>query len=140
MMIRTGTSVASHAFHDHHDHEHNHEHNHHQEYHHHDHQDWHKRCFACASCNRHLDSTTVNDGPDGEIYCRGCHRCDNDGDVDDDGDDVEDGGDDVEDGGDDVEDGGDDDDDDDVYSCPQREIWSHRLWVWAGGRHTSVCE
>jgi len=35
--------------------------------------DWHKRCFACASCNRHLDSTTVNDGPDGEIYCRGCH-------------------------------------------------------------------
>jgi len=38
-----------------------------------DHQDWHKRCFACASCNRHLDSTTVNDGPDGEIYCRGCH-------------------------------------------------------------------
>ena len=44
----------------------------------------------------------MNDGPDGEIYCRGCHRCDDDGDVDD--------------GGDDVEDGGDDDDDDDVYS------------------------
>jgi len=34
---------------------------------------WHKRCFNCANCNRHLDSTTVNDGPDGEIYCRGCH-------------------------------------------------------------------
>ena len=37
-------------------------------------QNWHKRCFNCANCNRHLDSTTVNDGPDGEIYCRGCHR------------------------------------------------------------------
>ena len=36
-------------------------------------QNWHKRCFNCANCNR-LDSTTVNDGPDGEIYCRGCHR------------------------------------------------------------------
>lgn len=34
---------------------------------------WHKRCFTCANCNKHLDSTTVNDGPDGEIYCRGCH-------------------------------------------------------------------
>lgn len=31
---------------------------------------WHKRCFTCASCNRHLDSTTVNDGPDGDIYCK----------------------------------------------------------------------
>ena len=39
------------------------------------HQNWHKRCFTCGSCNRYLDSTTVNDGPDGEIYCRGCHRC-----------------------------------------------------------------
>jgi len=35
--------------------------------------DWHKRCFCCNACKRHLDSTTVNDGPDGEIYCRGCH-------------------------------------------------------------------
>jgi len=34
---------------------------------------WHKRCFSCAACNKHLDSTTVNDGPDGEIYCRSCH-------------------------------------------------------------------
>ena len=24
-------------------------------------------------CNRHLDSTTVNDGPDGDIYCRTCY-------------------------------------------------------------------
>jgi len=35
--------------------------------------DWHKRCFTCANCNRHLDSTTVNDGQDGEIYCKACH-------------------------------------------------------------------
>jgi len=34
---------------------------------------WHKRCFSCFVCKRHLDSTTVNDGPDGEIYCRSCH-------------------------------------------------------------------
>jgi len=36
---------------------------------------WHKRCFTCATetCNRHLDSTTVNDGPDGEIYCKSCY-------------------------------------------------------------------
>ena len=38
-------------------------------------QSWHKRCFTCATetCNRHLDSTTVNDGPDGEIYCKSCY-------------------------------------------------------------------
>merc|ERR1719400_2240005 len=35
--------------------------------------DWHKRCFTCNICNRHLDSTTVNDGPDGEIYCKACY-------------------------------------------------------------------
>lgn len=35
--------------------------------------DWHKRCFTCSVCNRHLDSTTVNDGPDGDIYCRTCY-------------------------------------------------------------------
>jgi len=34
---------------------------------------WHKRCFGCSTCNRHLDSTTVNDGPDGDIYCRTCY-------------------------------------------------------------------
>lgn len=32
---------------------------------------WHKRCFSCNDCNRSLDSTTLNDGPNGEIYCRG---------------------------------------------------------------------
>lgn len=34
---------------------------------------WHKRCFSCADCNRSLDSTNLNDGPNGEIYCRGCY-------------------------------------------------------------------
>jgi len=34
---------------------------------------WHKRCFCCLACNHHLDSTSVNDGPDGEIYCKSCH-------------------------------------------------------------------
>jgi len=34
---------------------------------------WHRRCFCCVKCKRHLDSTTVNDGTDGEIYCRSCH-------------------------------------------------------------------
>ena len=36
-------------------------------------QSWHKRCFSCVSCSRHLDSTSVSDGPDGEIYCKVCH-------------------------------------------------------------------
>ena len=36
-------------------------------------QSWHKRCFTCSVCNRHLDSTTVNDGTDGDIYCRTCY-------------------------------------------------------------------
>ena len=38
-------------------------------------QSWHKRCFTCATetCNRLLDSTTVNDGPDGQIYCKSCY-------------------------------------------------------------------
>ncbi|KAG5897032.1 hypothetical protein JTB14_021753 [Gonioctena quinquepunctata] len=34
---------------------------------------WHKRCFSCADCNRSLDSTILNDGPNGDIYCRGCY-------------------------------------------------------------------
>jgi len=34
---------------------------------------WHRRCFSCANCSRHLDSTLVNDGMDGEIYCKSCH-------------------------------------------------------------------
>ncbi|KAG8038568.1 hypothetical protein G9C98_006264 [Cotesia typhae] len=34
---------------------------------------WHKRCFSCGACHRSLDSTNLNDGPDGDIYCRGCY-------------------------------------------------------------------
>ncbi|XP_063989313.1 muscle LIM protein Mlp84B isoform X1 [Diachasmimorpha longicaudata] len=34
---------------------------------------WHKRCFSCGSCHRSLDSTNLNDAPDGDIYCRGCY-------------------------------------------------------------------
>ncbi|XP_011254260.1 muscle LIM protein Mlp84B isoform X4 [Camponotus floridanus] len=34
---------------------------------------WHKRCFSCGECHRSLDSTNLNDGPDGDIYCRGCY-------------------------------------------------------------------
>jgi len=34
---------------------------------------WHRRCFSCGSCSRHLDSTLVNDGPDGDIYCKSCY-------------------------------------------------------------------
>lgn len=29
---------------------------------------WHKRCFNCADCHRSLDSTNLNDAPNGEIY------------------------------------------------------------------------
>ncbi|XP_052861181.1 muscle LIM protein Mlp84B-like isoform X2 [Anopheles cruzii] len=34
---------------------------------------WHKRCFSCFDCHKSLDSTNLNDGPTGEIYCRGCY-------------------------------------------------------------------
>ncbi|XP_067626872.1 muscle LIM protein Mlp84B isoform X1 [Eurosta solidaginis] len=34
---------------------------------------WHKRCFHCADCRKSLDSTNLNDGPDGDIYCRACY-------------------------------------------------------------------
>ncbi|KAI5739612.1 hypothetical protein M8J77_021410 [Diaphorina citri] len=34
---------------------------------------WHRRCFSCADCHRSLDSTNLNDGPDNDIYCRGCY-------------------------------------------------------------------
>lgn len=34
---------------------------------------WHRRCFHCGECGRSLDSTNLNDGPDGDIYCRGCY-------------------------------------------------------------------
>merc|ERR1712200_102762 len=31
---------------------------------------WHRRCFKCFNCSKHLDSFLVNDGVDGEIYCK----------------------------------------------------------------------
>lgn len=34
---------------------------------------WHKRCFCCVECRKSLDSTNLNDAPDGEIYCRACY-------------------------------------------------------------------
>ncbi|KAK7601538.1 hypothetical protein V9T40_008979 [Parthenolecanium corni] len=34
---------------------------------------WHRRCFTCSDCARSLDSKNLNDGPDGDIYCRGCY-------------------------------------------------------------------
>ncbi|XP_055600519.1 muscle LIM protein Mlp84B isoform X2 [Uranotaenia lowii] len=34
---------------------------------------WHKRCFNCFDCHKSLDSTNLNDGPNGEIYCKGCY-------------------------------------------------------------------
>lgn len=35
---------------------------------------WHKRCFSCGDCHKSLDSTNLCDGPDNEIYCRGCYN------------------------------------------------------------------
>ncbi|XP_062523556.1 cysteine and glycine-rich protein 1-like isoform X1 [Corticium candelabrum] len=35
-------------------------------------QTWHKGCFSCINCRKHLDSTTVAD-KDGQIYCRACY-------------------------------------------------------------------
>nr|CAG4651579.1 EOG090X00ST [Triops cancriformis] len=34
---------------------------------------WHKRCYSCNECHRSLDSTNMNDAPNGEIYCLGCY-------------------------------------------------------------------
>ncbi|XP_071453098.1 muscle LIM protein Mlp84B-like isoform X2 [Hetaerina americana] len=34
---------------------------------------WHRHCFHCSECNRSLDSTTLNDAPDGDIYCKSCY-------------------------------------------------------------------
>lgn len=35
---------------------------------------WHKRCFTCGDCNKSLDSTNLCDGPNKDIYCRGCYN------------------------------------------------------------------
>ena len=34
---------------------------------------FHRSCFSCRSCRRPLDSVLACDGPDREIYCRGCY-------------------------------------------------------------------
>ncbi|CAL8115876.1 unnamed protein product [Orchesella dallaii] len=34
---------------------------------------WHRRCFFCGECRRTLDSTNLNDAPDGDIYCKSCY-------------------------------------------------------------------
>ena len=36
-------------------------------------QSFHKKCFTCFDCKRPLDSTTVNDGPNNEIFCKACY-------------------------------------------------------------------
>merc|ERR1719228_2113113 len=35
---------------------------------------WHKECFTCNKCHRHLDSRIACDGPDKEVYCNICYR------------------------------------------------------------------
>merc|ERR1739846_216271 len=34
---------------------------------------FHKSCFSCIECNKKLDSVTVCEGPDNEIYCKSCY-------------------------------------------------------------------
>eukprot|EP00053_Salpingoeca_punica_P017460 m.168276 g.168276 ORF g.168276 m.168276 type:complete len:315 (+) comp17212_c1_seq1:35-979(+) len=34
---------------------------------------WHKRCFACTTCNKSLDSSNVLDN-EGMVYCQACHK------------------------------------------------------------------
>uniref|UniRef100_A0A8D8TW69 Muscle LIM protein Mlp84B n=1 Tax=Cacopsylla melanoneura TaxID=428564 RepID=A0A8D8TW69_9HEMI len=29
--------------------------------------------YSCSDCHRFLDSTNLNDAPDGDIYCRSCY-------------------------------------------------------------------
>ena len=36
-------------------------------------QSFHKKCFTCFDCKRPLDSTTVCDAPNGEIFCKLCY-------------------------------------------------------------------
>ena len=35
---------------------------------------FHKTCATCLTCNKNLDSLSLNTGPDGDIYCKGCHE------------------------------------------------------------------
>ncbi|CAG0894578.1 unnamed protein product [Cyprideis torosa] len=34
---------------------------------------WHRKCFTCNDCRRPLDSISACDGPDREVYCKGCY-------------------------------------------------------------------
>ena len=34
---------------------------------------YHKQCCSCKSCNQKLDSGTLCNGADNEIYCKNCH-------------------------------------------------------------------
>ena len=34
---------------------------------------YHKQCCTCKSCNQKLDSATLCNGADKEIYCQNCH-------------------------------------------------------------------
>jgi len=34
---------------------------------------WHRKCYKCKDCKRPLDSIVGNDGPDGDVYCKGCY-------------------------------------------------------------------
>ena len=36
-------------------------------------QSFHKTCFTCYDCKRPLDSTSCNDAPNGEIFCKLCY-------------------------------------------------------------------
>ena len=33
-------------------------------------QSWHKKCYKCKDCRKHLDSTNCCEAPDKEIYCK----------------------------------------------------------------------
>ncbi|KAI9552806.1 hypothetical protein GHT06_020686 [Daphnia sinensis] len=34
---------------------------------------WHKKCYKCKDCRKHLDSTNCCEAPDKEIYCKLCY-------------------------------------------------------------------
>lgn len=34
-------------------------------------QAYHRECFKCGECSKHLDSVLVCEGPDKDIYCKG---------------------------------------------------------------------
>ena len=36
-------------------------------------QSFHKKCFTCFDCKKPLDSTSCNDAPNGEIFCKSCY-------------------------------------------------------------------